>query len=100
MVWRVRGLDGLDNGVCGANRITWLLAGEGARLAAPRARRRSVVVDLSLAFVRRTSGSISAEATRLNEHHLDAQRLHLLPECFGQTFDRELRRVVVAGRRE
>lgn len=98
MVWRVRGLDRLEDGLCGANRVTRLLTGGFARLLAPRARCRRVILNVPLAFVRRTSGPIGAEATRLNDDHLDAQRFHLLAECPGQTFHRKFRRVVIAER--
>src|ERR1035441_10306052 len=56
MVRRFWGLDRFDDRVCRTNRITGLFAGDSAHLFSPCARRRRVIVNLPLAFIRRTPG--------------------------------------------
>jgi hypothetical protein len=68
------------NRVRRAYRIDRLRAGVVAQLTDPRVRRGSVIVDAPLGFVRRTPDSVSAETTRLEDHHLDAERFYLLLE--------------------
>src|ERR1039458_8794086 len=100
MVRRVGGLDCLHDGMDGADRIAWLFAGSSSHIVSPRTSCGDIVDDLLLALIGGTSSPIRAEATRLDEHHLDAERLDFLPESFGQAFHCKLGCVVVAERWE
>ncbi len=97
--WPVR-QRGVDDRLRAAHRIARLAAAASGGLPATLPGRRGVVGDVGLGVLDRRARPVGAERPRLDDEHVDAQRLHLDRERLRHALDRVLRAVVVARRGE
>ena len=94
--WRFR-KSSVDDGLRGARRVAWLAAAAGFGLLAAFTGGPSVRVDARRGLLDRGARPVRAERPWLDDQHIDAQRLHLGRQRFGDAFHRVLRAVVIAG---
>jgi hypothetical protein len=97
---RVARLHHFDHCLRGANRIPWLLAAATRNCLPARTCSFGVIFDSVAGLLQGAPSPIRAERPRLHDHHLDPERLNLLRQCFRETFDGKLGRVIVARTRE